>query len=67
MSFSITIDSNIPTVISIFNNNGYGGIGLTVNLKQFKSAGIKPILLGLITWLIVIITSIITMKLINLM
>lgn len=43
------------------------GIGLTVNLKQFKSAGIKPILLGLITWLIVIITSIITMKLINLM
>lgn len=43
------------------------GIGLNVDFKQFRQAGIKPILLGLVTWIVVIITSLITMKLINLL
>lgn len=43
------------------------GIGLNVNFNQFKQAGFKPILLGLVTWVVVIITSLITMKLVNLL
>ncbi|SCT32654.1 YeiH family protein [Staphylococcus caeli] len=42
------------------------GIGLNVDFKQFRQAGLKPIMLGLATWVVVIITSLITMKLINL-
>ncbi|RIP32875.1 YeiH family putative sulfate export transporter [Staphylococcus gallinarum] len=63
-----------PQVIKIFQQLSVflitiamAGIGLTVNLKQFKQAGMKPIVLGLVTWLVVIITSIMTMKLISLM
>ena len=43
------------------------GIGLNVDFRQFKQAGSKPILLGLVTWIVVIITSLISMKLINLL
>ena len=43
------------------------GIGLSVNFRQFRQVGIKPVLLGLATWIVVIITSLITMKLINLL
>ncbi|MGO2078762.1 MAG: putative sulfate exporter family transporter, partial [Staphylococcus equorum] len=43
------------------------GIGLSVDFKQFKQAGMKPVMLGLVTWIVVIISSLITMKLINLL
>nr|WP_275432208.1 YeiH family protein [Staphylococcus sp. ACRSN] len=59
---------NIFQQLSVFLiTMAMAGIGLTVNLKQFKSTGIKPILLGLVTWIVVIVTSIITLKIINLM
>lgn len=38
------------------------GIGLTVDIKQFKQAGVKPMILGLFTWLVVIVISLVMMK-----
>ncbi len=69
-----TIFNFSPIVISFFQQvalflitMAMAGIGLNVNFNQFKQAGFKPILLGLVTWVVVIITSLITMKLVNLL
>ncbi|PHK49076.1 YeiH family protein [Staphylococcus edaphicus] len=69
-----TIFNFSPSVINIFQQlslflitMAMAGIGLNVDFKQFRQAGIKPILLGLATWIVVIISSLITMKLINLL
>ena len=69
-----TIFNFSPTVIHIFQQislflitMAMAGIGLNVDFRQFKQAGAKPILLGLVTWIVVIITSLISMKLINLL
>ncbi|MBU8681296.1 YeiH family protein [Staphylococcus saprophyticus] len=69
-----TIFNFSPSVIHMFQQLSLclitiamAGIGLNVDFKQFRQAGIKPILLGLVTWIVVIITSLITMKLINLL
>ncbi|OEL03197.1 YeiH family protein [Staphylococcus casei] len=69
-----TILNFSPTIINIFHQlslflitMAMGGIGLTVQFRQFRQAGFKPLFLGLITWIVVIITSLITMKLINLL
>ncbi|MDK7753763.1 YeiH family protein [Staphylococcus ureilyticus] len=69
-----TIFNFSPTVIHIFQQislflitMAMAGIGLNVDFRQFKQAGSKPILLGLVTWIVVIITSLISMKLINLL
>lgn len=63
-----------PMVISFFQQvslflitMAMAGIGLNVNFNQFKQAGFKPVLLGLVTWIVVIVTSLITMKLVNLL
>lgn len=69
-----TVFNFSPTVIHVFQQislflitMAMAGIGLSVDFKQFKQAGIKPVMLGLVTWIVVIISSLITMKLINLL
>lgn len=69
-----TIFNFSPMVISFFQQvalflitMAMAGIGLNVNFNQFKQAGFKPVLLGLATWIVVIVTSLITMKLVNLL
>jgi len=69
-----TIFNFSPAVIHVFQQislflitMAMAGIGLSVNFRQFRQVGIKPVLLGLATWIVVIITSLITMKLINLL
>ncbi|MCU5746606.1 YeiH family protein [Staphylococcus sp. SQ8-PEA] len=66
---------NFPShVMDVFHNISLflisvamAGIGLSVDVKQFKSTGFKPILLGLITWIVVILSSILTMWFIHLL
>lgn len=41
------------------------GIGLSVDFKQFKRVGMKPVLLGLVTWLVIILASLIVLKIMN--
>lgn len=69
-----TVFNFSPTVIHVFQQislflitMAMAGIGLSVDFKQFKQAGMKPVMLGLVTWIVVIISSLITMKLINLL
>lgn len=69
-----TVFNFSPTVIHVFQQislflitMAMAGIGLSVDFKQFKQAGMKPVILGLVTWIVVIISSLITMKLINLL
>lgn len=69
-----TIFNFSPTVINIFQQLSLflitmtmAGIGLSVNFRQFRKAGAKPILLGLVTWIVVIVTSLISMKLVHLL
>ncbi|MCY1598133.1 YeiH family protein [Staphylococcus pettenkoferi] len=63
-----TVFNFSPAVIHVFQkislffiSIAMAGIGLGVNFKQFKEAGFKPILLGLITWFVVIVSSLVTM------
>ena len=63
-----TVFNFSPTVIHVFQkislffiSIAMAGIGLGVNFKQFKEAGFKPILLGLVTWFVVIVSSLVTM------
>ncbi|QLK86788.1 YeiH family protein [Staphylococcus sp. 17KM0847] len=43
------------------------GVGLTVKFSQFKRAGLKPVLLGLLTWTALIIASLILLKIIGML
>ncbi|PNZ97617.1 putative sulfate exporter family transporter [Staphylococcus massiliensis CCUG 55927] len=45
------------TIATFLISMALAGIGLSVNFKQLKASGMKPIMLGLVTWLVVILTS----------
>ncbi|HJE02127.1 YeiH family protein [Staphylococcus auricularis] len=72
-SFVSTVLNFPPALINVFHHIALflitiamAGIGLTVDMRQFKQAGIKPVILGLLTWLVVIVISLIMMKYIQL-
>ncbi|MFQ3854304.1 YeiH family protein [Staphylococcus sp. 2S1] len=66
-NFSLTVIHVFQQISLFLITMAMAGIGLSVDFKQFKQAGMKPVMLGLVTWIVVIISSLITMKLINLL
>lgn len=65
-NFSGSVREVFQSISMFLISVAMAGIGLSVDFKQFKKAGFKPILLGLITWVVVIITSLIAMAFMHL-
>ncbi|WP_410049190.1 YeiH family protein [Staphylococcus felis] len=56
-NFSTDIIALFKTIAMFLITMALAGVGLSVKIQHFKSAGFKPLLLGLITWCILILTS----------
>ena len=64
--YNILFLSDFPRICSFIGKTliilALAGVGLGTSMKTFKKIGYKPVLLGLILWIVVTITSIILQK-----
>lgn len=66
-NFSHEVIQIFKTIALFLITIALAGVGLSVKFSQFKKAGLRPILLGLLTWAALIVTSLIVLGLIGML
>ncbi len=59
------ITSYIKTLSTFLMSTALAGIGMTVDIRKFFKVGIKPLALGAITWMVVIVMSLVMQQVLH--